>query len=360
MKNSIIITGGLGFIGSHAAIHMYKLGFQVVIIDNLSRPTPNIKTSNNKSYNLSLLEKDYPEIIINIRDIREKKKILSIFNEYKPNCVLHAAGQTSAVGSIKDPENDFENNVIGLFNTLESARVCGTVKSFIFLSTNKVYGNSPNCIALSENKFRYFSSDKSFKGFNEQTSIDHTKHTPYGVSKISGDMYVQEYGQLYDFNTVVFRMSCIYGARQFGFIEQGWISHLIISSLLDKDITIFGDGKQVRDILFIDDLTRLFALYLEKSNAEPLNSIVNGSSVYNIGGGINYCVSLKEVLALIEEHREKPLNINYEDWRPGDQKIYVSDIQKVNDILGWKPEISPNKGIEMAFKWLSEHKDMFI
>ncbi len=361
--DTILITGGLGFIGSHVAIKFHDLGYTVCVVDNLSRPTPNLNRANTQDYNRLFFQELYPSIQIYIRDIRDQQKLKEIFRAVSPTIVIHAAGQTSAIGSISDPGNDFENNVVGLFNTLECTRQCiaPNTATFVYFSTNKVYGTIPNQTPLHESETRYILEDPQFQGISENTSIDQSMHSPYGISKLAGDLYVQEYGKTYNINTAIFRLSCIYGPRQFGFEEQGWISHFIISTLLNHPITIFGDGKQVRDVLYIDDLLEIVIKFIKKTQS---TNIIEGKApksnhVFNVGGGIKNSISLLELMALIKAKTGKTSNLVMQDWRPADQKYYVTDISKIGKILLWAPETSPVTGIEKVIQWTQDHLDLF-
>ncbi len=350
---TILITGGLGFIGSHAAEIFASLGDRVICVDNLSRPQPNVLQEDILPYTWNFLDKNWPQIEKKKLDLRNYSELSELLEEIQPDVVIHAAGQTSAVGSIQFPQDDFENNVNGLFNTLELSRKIGTVSDFIYLSTNKVYGEKVNSCPITETDVRYIPMDNQFLGVDENFSIDQSEHAPYGISKLTGDLYVQEYGHLYGINTAVFRQSCIYGPRQFGFVEQGWISFLLIQAIKHHPITIYGNGKQVRDILYIDDLIRLFQEYLEWPQRQ-------GSRVFNVGGGVHYSVSLLEVIDIIENLLDFPLQINYDQERPGDQKYYVSDITKITTEMNWKPLISPQVGIQQTLTWQTENQALFI
>lgn len=349
---TILITGGIGFIGSHAAEVFSDLGYNVVVVDNLSRPQINLKDNKDIPYNWSYLTQNYP-LITKIKEDVRSAKILDLIQQFKPEIILHAAGQTSAVGSVEKPQNDFDNNVNGLFNVLESARRVGCVKDFLYLSTNKVYGDRVNTIPIKEDSIRYSPIYMNMQSIDESFSIDQSKHTPYGISKLAGDLYVQEFGHLYGMNTVVFRQSCIYGARQFGFVEQGWISHLLITALNNKPITIYGNGKQVRDLLYIDDLTRLFTSYIQWSNRPK-------SEVFNIGGGPEFSLSLLEAIQYIEQLIGRKIELKYEVVRPGDQKYFVSNIGKIKKTFGWFPKISPMEGIRRAYEWHQKNRELFL
>ena len=356
---TILITGGLGFIGSHVAISFYNRGFRVVLVDNLSRPTPNLHNKDAETYNLNYLKTDYSDIEVIIEDVRDKNKINQIFEKYRPDVIVHAAGQTSAVGSLETPDYDFDNNVIGVFNVLDAARRICKTPIFLYLSSNKVYGSGTNSINLKEEQTRYSPLNSEFSGIDETLAIDQSSHTPYGVSKLCGDLYVQEYGYLYNMHTVVFRMSCIYGPRQFGFIEQGWVSHLIIGAIHNKPVEIYGDGKQVRDILYIDDLVELMGIVISQKENEQNQNILKSTEVFNVGGSASHSVSLLEMLGYIEQAIGKKMDVRIKDWRPADQKYFVCDISKISKKYNWQPKVSPKIGIKNTSAWLQEHKDLF-
>lgn len=348
----ILITGGLGFIGSHAAVKFASEGNDVIVIDNLSRPRDNLQKKTGNPFNWTYFDEKYPKIVKIKEDVRNFTQLKEIFITHRPDAVIHAAGQTSAVGSIDEPMNDFENNVIGLFNTLEISRITGTVKKFIFLSTNKVYGGRVNDVELREEATEYVPLHEKFKGIKEDYPIDDSKHTPYGISKLTGDLYTQEYGRLYGIDTLICRMSCIYGDRQFGFAEQGWLAHLIINTLKKQPITIYGNGKQVRDVLYIDDLTDLYNKFLH-------SSLKTSPNIVNVGGGISNSLSLINGIRIIETLHKTKISIKYEAERPGDQKYYVSDITKASSLLHWQPRITPAEGIKRTYQWLYEHQELF-
>ena len=362
-QKSILITGGLGFIGSHLAIQALKQKYRVYVIDNLSRPTSHQNNNREKAkyFTQDLFKRKYPSIKIFVENICNKENLQLIFAEIQPDIIIHAAGQTSAIDSILNPEFDFQNNVMGLFNTLECTRQCKNRPLFIFFSTNKVYGTSPNQISLDEGDTRYIPRNMESSGITENNSLDQTKHTPYGISKLTGDLYVQEYGKLYNMDTCVFRLSCIYGDRQFGFEEQGWISHFVIQALLNKEITIFGNGKQVRDILYIDDLVNLVLKYIENMQTlgKKKQSDQDSNQVFNVGGGNENSISLLELITIIESQLGKKIKKLIQTWRPADQKYYVTDISKAAHTFSWKPLINTSSGIRKVINWTQSHLELF-
>jgi len=361
--SKILITGGLGFIGHHLAIKLFQKGHKITVLDNLSRPITVISdplNPINKNFNWEYLEEFYPEIKKEIIDIRDIEKITNIIENFKPEIIIHAAGQTSAVDSIENPRFDFDNNTIGLFNVLNSAKESNIVRDFLYISTNKVYGHNVSKTPLIEGKTRYIPEKKNFKGFSETLSIDHSIHTPYGISKLTGDLYVQEFGKIYDMKNTVFRLSCIYGDQQFGIHGQGFISYMFLNAISGKPIQIYGNGKQVRDILYIDDLSDLVERYLSSTIGLNPKIFNQKSRVYNIGGGINSTISLLELVGKFESILGKKLKTEFSNWRLGDQKLYISDITKIYSDIGWKPNIYPEIGIKRLTKWIEANKTLFF
>jgi len=345
----ILVTGGAGFIGSHVAEFYAKKDEEVFVYDNLSRAELLCKDDKNGNYNWNYLKK-YKNITLIRGDVRDLERLKDIVS--KVDIVIHTAGQTAVTTSITNPLPDFTVNVCGSFNVLEAIRLSKKRPYLVFCSTNKVYGENVNEIEVKKLKTRYeFAEGKySKKGIPETLSIDHCKHTPYGCSKLAADLYMQDYAQLYDLKIGVFRMSCIYGTRQFGFEDQGWIAWFTIATLLKKPITIYGDGRQVRDILYVSDLVNAYDAFL-KSDVK--------FGVFNTGGGVENTLSLLELLDKIQVKTKKKSKISFEDWRPSDQKVYISDISKIKKQLNWKPEVAPAQGIEKMIEWVEENKNIF-
>ena len=222
----------------------------------------------------------------------------------------------------------------------------------VLCSTNKVFGSNVNNLEFLEQKSRYIFTEENSNGISENFNIDLCEHTPYGTSKLCSDLYFQEYGHLYGIKTAVFRMSCIYGPRQFGVEDQGWVAHFIISALTNKKLKIFGDGKQVRDILYIKDLIEAFDSFVQR--AEKIKH-----DVFCIGGGNNNSLSLLELIEMINEVENIEINYEFDEWRPSDQKIYISDIRKANKSLDWIPKISPREGVSKLIKWTKSYIELF-
>jgi CDP-paratose 2-epimerase len=339
----ILVTGGMGFIGSHIAEHHAKKGDKVVVIDNMSRSRLLTGAHFNKELNRDHLLK-YKNIQHINADIRDKAAVMAAAKGC--DIIFHAAGQTAVTTSMKNPEDDFTVNVTGTFNILETARHNG-VGTVVYCSTNKVYGANVNKIDILEGDTRYAFDSGFSDGIKEDFPIDLCEHTPYGCSKLTGDIYCQEYARCYGIRTAVLRMSCIYGTRQFGVEDQGWVAWLTYATLNNIPITIFGNGKQVRDLLFIDDLVDLYEKFLFSDIKHE---------VFNIGGGNKFSVSVLELLEILNTITGKRAPLTFSDWRHSDQKVYISDISKAKDALGWEPEISPAQGIDMLVKFMANNE----
>lgn len=343
----ILVTGGAGFIGSHVAERYAKEGNDVVVFDNLSRPQLLKKEIRNADYN-----KKYLEQFRNVRfikgDVRNEKEIAAAAKD--ADVIFHTAAQTAVTISVTDPRPDFEANILGTFNVMEAARKSGTSPSIIYCSTNKVFGSNVNKIRIVEKQDHYEFEPSFGNGVPSDFSIDMCEHTPYGVSKLAGDLYAQDYAHVYGLKTGVFRMSCIYGPRQLGVEDQGWVAWFTIATLLGKPITIYGDGKQVRDVLYITDLVQLYDLFLK-------SSLKHG--IFNTGGGPGNTLSLLQLLDLLEKLTGKRSEISYSDWRPSDQKVFVADISAAKSALGWEPKVSPEEGVKKLVGFVSENKHLF-
>ena len=342
----VLVTGGAGFVGSHVAEYYAKMGGDVIAFDNLSRAEILGKKLGDPLYNWSFLKKNYGNINLEKGDVRDFEAVKKASEGAE--VVIHTAAQVAVTVSVNDPRKDFEINAVGTFNVLEAARLNDA--AVILCSTNKVYGDNVNKIPVKEDEKRYrFADERYNNGIPEDFPIDLCGHSPYGCSKLAADLYTQDYGHTYGIKTGVFRMSCIYGPRQFGVEDQGWVAWFAIATAMDKPITIYGDGKQVRDILNVDDLVRGFDAFLR---GKPRHE------VFNMGGGSLNTISLLELLDIIERTLGKRPRIRFADWRVGDQKVYVSDISKAREKLGWKPEVNLPKGIESLLLWVMGNKHL--
>lgn len=340
MKNRIFITGGAGFIGSNIANFLSKKGYAVSIYDNFER----LGTRENAKW----LKKNNPQITIIEGDIRDFNKISQAVKKGYDG-IFHLAAQVAVTTSVADPRNDFEVNALGTFNILEAVRKSGDKPLVIFSSTNKVYGGMEDVVIVEDEKsYKY----RDFPhGISEKFLLDF--HSPYGCSKGAADQYVHDYGRMYDIPTVVFRQSCIYGPRQFGIEDQGWVAWFIIATAIGKPITVYGDGKQVRDVLYIDDLVDLFFTAFDQINKSR-------GQIFNVGGGNKNVLSVWETFGpILEKLFGRKIPVMFADWRPGDQKVYVSDITKVKRDLDWAPKIGVEKGISRLYNWVHDNKEMF-
>lgn len=335
----ILITGGCGFIGSNTADYFLKKGHDVVVLDDLSRKgTP---------LNLDWLKSNHAGIKFIKADIRNDQKVLEQAVEGK-DVVLHFAAQVAVTTSVANPREDFDINALGTFNVLEAIRKSRSKPILIFSSTNKVYGGMEN-IKIHEKDGRYAYVDLP-NGISEEAGLDF--HSPYGCSKGCADQYVRDYSRIYGLKTVVFRQSCIYGYRQFGVEDQGWVAWFTIATLFNQPLIIYGDGKQVRDVLFIEDLINAYELAIK-------NIDKTSGQVYNIGGGPQNQMSLLELIKYLEKEFNKKIQYSFAEWRPGDQPVFVCDISKTKRDFGWEPHINTEEGVKKLAKWVQENKELF-
>lgn len=336
-----LITGGAGFIGTNLAARLLSEGKKVMIYDSLFRE--------GVEQNIQWLQSEYGEkLIIQIADINEVRVLQQCVKNATE--IYHFSAQVAVTSSVSNPLHDFQVNLEGTFHLLEAIRNSKHQPPLLFTSTNKVYGNLQD-IQMEENASRYYPADKKIKkyGINEKMPLDF--HSPYGCSKGAADQYILDYSRSYGLKTAVFRMSCIYGPHQFGTEDQGWVAHFLIRALEEQPISIYGNGKQVRDILFVEDLVDAFLLARKN-----INSLAG--EVFNIGGGPKNTVSLLEILDIIKEKTGKEMNISFDGWRTGDQQYYVSNTSKFQEATGWTPKYAVNEGVEALMKWLCESRNI--
>lgn len=337
MSKKILIIGGAGFIGINAAEKFIDLGWQVTILDNLSRKGTDL--------NLKWLSKKFPRKYKFVKaDIVSDQKILDR-ETAKNDAVLHLAAQVAVTTSILDPYHDMMVNILGTIHVLEAIRkIKGKKPSLIYASTNKVYGNLTH-LKVSEKSKRYVLDDHS-NGIHENHQLDF--HSPYGCSKGAAEQYVRDYSRIYGLKTVVFRQSCIYGRHQFGIEDQGWIAWFVIATLLKKPVKLYGNGKQVRDVLFVDDLVDLYYAAIKNINE------VSGH-IFNIGGGQSNSISILELFDTLKENHGLGVDYTHHELRAGDQKIFISDNNNIHKSIGWKPKVALREGIAELLQWTQEN-----
>jgi CDP-paratose 2-epimerase len=335
----VLITGGAGFIGCNLADRLLRDGRRVIVFDNLSR--------NGVTRNLRWLREKHGDaveaVIADVRDAEAVQRAVA-----RAGQVFHFAAQVAVTTSLDDPVHDFTVNGRGTVNVLEAIRRSTHRPPLVFTSTNKVYGGLDD-VALTDTGARYAPSDAALAahGVSEQRPLDF--HSPYGCSKGTADQYVRDYARSFGLQTVVFRMSCIYGPHQFGTEDQGWVAHFLIRALDGEPIVLYGDGKQVRDILFVEDLVNAFVL------AQRNMRRISGQA-FNIGGGAPNTTSLLELLDLIGElHGEKP-DVVLRGWRTGDQRYYVSNTARFGGATGWSPRVGVRDGVRRLYEWLVESR----
>lgn len=341
MSKTYLVTGGSGFIGSNYVNRLLARGEKVKVFDNLSR--------NGSQHNLAWLRQTHGEKSFEFiqADVRDETALVDAAKD--ADVITHFAAQVAVTSSVTDPRSDFEINALGTFNALEAARKSKRSPSFIFTSTNKVYGGMED-MEIEETATRYKYANLP-EGVSEERGVDF--HSPYGCSKGAADQYVRDYSRIYDIPTSVLRLSCIYGTRQFGIEDQGWVAWFLIRSTLNEAMSIYGDGKQVRDLLFVDDLMDAF-------DAVISNPDKTAGQILNLGGGNANSISVwGELGPMLEELFKRKLNVSYADWRPGDQRIFVSDIRKAKKVLNWSPKVDVKSGVHKLFDWIQNNKNLF-
>ena len=335
MPDRYLITGGAGFIGTNLAAHYLDRRKRVTVLDNLSRP--------GSSDNLHWLQMRYGSLLEVVHaDVRDLSPDLEAAVE-RTDVVFHLAAQVAVTTSVVNPVDDFEVNARGTLNVLEAVRRSRSQPIVLYSSTNKVYGELTD-VAVSDRSGRYVFAGLP-EGIPETRPLDF--HSPYGCSKGAADQYAIDYSRIFGLKTIVFRQSCIYGPHQFGVEDQGWIAWFAIRALQRRAVTVYGDGKQVRDVLFVDDL---IAAYDAAVSAIATTS----GKAYNIGGGPANTLSLLELIDLLERQFGHRLNYAFDDWRPGDQRVFVSNVARANEDFGWAPSTSPAEGISELSRWLCQ------
>ncbi len=336
-QKPVLITGGAGFIGTNVADRLLDQGQSVLIFDNLARAG----VERNFEW---LHEKHGDRVQLEVADIRDAHLVRDAVHQ--ASRIFHFASQVAVTTSIDAPQHDFDVNMRGTLNILETLRQMDSPPSLLFTSTNKVYGALEN-VAVKNVDRRYEPVSCSYTdGVTEQQPLNF--HSPYGCSKGAADQYVLDYARTYGLPAAVFRMSCIYGPHQFGTEDQGWVAHFLIQVMKGLPLTLYGDGCQVRDILFVDDLVS--AMLLAQDKMSDL-----AGQAFNMGGGADNSTSLLEILARIESLTGKRCHYSFSDWRLGDQKYYVTDTQRFQDATGWKPQTSIEQGLEQLYDWVVDN-----
>ena len=335
----ILITGGCGFIGSNLAAHYLAKGWEVVAYDNFSRPGAEKNAAwlgDQENGRLQLIRGD-------VRDLESLRQAMQ-----GADVVAHLAAQVAVTTSVEDPLEDFLVNALGGMNVLEAARTGGSDPIVLYASTNKVYGGLDH-LEVGKATLRYHLPEYP-NGIGEDFPID--LHSPYGCSKGACDLYMIDHARIYGLRTVVFRQSCIYGPRQFGIEDQGWVAHFVISAVLGRPITIYGDGRQVRDVLHVKDLINVFDRAIERIE-------VCAGQAYNIGGGPQNATSLLELVYRLEPILDRAIPLTFDEWRTGDQRVYVSDVRKAEKDLGWEPRTSIGEGLQDLCEWVQANVELF-
>jgi CDP-paratose 2-epimerase len=332
-----LITGGAGFVGANLAQRLLHEGERVILLDNLSRP--------NVERNVDWLRRAHEGSLEVIQgDVRDAELVKEVVA--RAGSVFHFAAQVAVTTSLTAPVDDFDVNAKGTLNVLEAARARRDPPPVFFTSTNKVYGGLPD-VPMRASGSRYEPEDARLRehGIGEDRPLDF--HGPYGCSKGCADQYVHDYARSFGLKTVVFRMSCIYGPRQFGTEDQGWVAHFMLRAIRGEPITIYGDGRQVRDILFVGDLVEAFLAarkQLDRCAGEE----------FNIGGGVENAVSLFDVLERIRDVSGKRPEVVFREWRTGDQRYYVTNTRKFASFTGWRPRVGVREGTTRLYRWLLE------
>lgn len=332
-----LVTGGAGFIGTNYVHRLLARGEQVVILDDLSRHGARL--------NVAWLQQRFGKdaFALTVGDLRDAETVTACARA--ADVVVHLGGQVAVTASVRDPRGDFEANALGTLNVLEAARLSGRNPIFLYASTNKVYGSLAG-VELVEEPTRWRYKDLP-DGCAESQPLDFA--SPYGCSKGTGDQYVRDYARIYGLRTVVFRQSCIYGPRQFGIDGQGWLAWMMLTALEGRPMMIYGDGKQTRDVLYVDDLLDAYDAAVARSDAVA-------GQVYNIGGGRGNVLAVwAEFGPMLESLLGRPIAAEHGPWRPGDQRVFYADVTKASRDLDWEPTVTLEDGIRSLFAWVQEH-----
>jgi CDP-paratose 2-epimerase len=331
----VLVTGGSGFLGTNICDALARRGNEVLIFDNFSRPRV--------GENAAWLRRTHPgRVQIMEGDVRDEAALRRAVTG--ASAVIHLAAQVAVTTSVVHPIEDFEINARGTLNVLEAVAKNRAHAPVLFASTNKVYGKLIEAENIQRSGERYVAREWS-QGFGEKTPLSF--YSPYGCSKGVADQYVLDYAHVFGLRTCVFRMSCLYGPHQYGTEDQGWVAHFLISAIQGRPISIYGDGYQVRDVLYVEDAVRAYLLALDNIDG------VSGTA-FNLGGGAQNAISLRELLRRIGDLHGRPPAVSYHPWRPGDQLWYVSDTAELSRTLGWRAQIGVDEGLTKLAAWIGE------
>ena len=338
-EQAVLVTGGAGFIGSNLVDRLAGEGHRVRILDALSRP--------GVERNLDWLRANHGERIEFVRaDVRDHAALAAAAADAK--AVFHFAAQVAVTTSMVDPQEDFDINVGATFALLDALRRKGDGTPLIFASTNKVYGDLADLdFALEDGAYVPVDAGVRAHGIGETRPLDF--HTPYGCSKGAADQYVLDYARSFGVPTCVLRMSCIYGRRQMGTEDQGWVAHFLIRALTGEPITLYGDGHQVRDILDVADAVDAYMAAWRGIEA------VKGRA-FNLGGGPANAISLRQLLAYMGELTGREIDVTFADWRAGDQRYFVADTRAAEAALGLDGKRDWRSGVAALARWLAEER----
>jgi CDP-paratose 2-epimerase len=340
-KRPVLITGGAGFIGCNIANRLAEDGHEILVYDALSRP--------GVEKNLAWLKERHPGLVSSITaDIRDEDELARAAREAK--AVFHMAAQVAVTTSLADPREDFEINIRGTLNLLDALRLKGEPTPIIFASTNKVYGDLTDIDFVLEGQ-RYVpqDSDVAIHGIGENRPLDF--HTPYGCSKGAADQYVLDYARSFGVPAAAVRMSCIYGLRQMGTEDQGWVAHFLIRALEGQPITLYGDGHQVRDIMDVRNAVEAYVRVWERIDR------ISGRA-FNLGGGPDNAVSLRELIAYMSEMLGREIDVSFDDWRAGDQRYFVADTRRIREALDLSLAVPWKEGVALLAEWLRESRGL--
>ena len=338
-EGPVLVVGGAGFVGTNLCLALGAAGRRVIVLDSLARPGTEANAA-------TLRDALGPRLDFRLADVRDRDAVEAAVRD--AGSVFHFAAQVAVTTSLEDPREDFEVNALGTLNVLEALRAeadapGGRPKPMLFTSTNKVYGGLEDLdVHLVGDRYRPVAGSREAVG---EAALDF--HSPYGCSKGAADQYVIDYGRTYRLPTVVFRMSCIYGPHQCGNADQGWVAHFVRAALAGEGVTLYGDGAQVRDTLYVNDLVEAMAAATRALGTDP----EAGGRAYNVGGGPGFTLSLRELVAQLREKTGRPLPVTTEDWRPGDQRYYVSDLSAIAEATGWRPRTPPEEGLQRLIDW---------